>query len=246
MSCLSHLSYQIESLRLINIVYYNPDNIDRDHSYFNPSNAPNKKTLTILMKTESNCKLPKDLKLKLVLTSYRNSEYNTIKLNKKIECHVKLEDKTDLVTFNFISENIPIPRIVQYIKPVYDYNIDAKCCIKPEIVTGDALEYCFLLYLKIGDETSSFGIPLTARYIGGDTKCDIKCEKVEYICGPESKHKCDCGYEHEDYNLDPEYPVALKLNKHKIYCKICHCVTHCQAPRPKQFYYDGDYKSCNN
>ncbi len=213
------LAYQIEGLRLMNIAYYNPNDIDPNKSYFNPEESINEKTLSILMKTESSNKLPRDLKLKLVLTSYRNKDYETIKI-KPIECYVKLECKSDNIIFNFIDARIPIPNNAKFIRPVYDYSCDGKCLLKPEIITGEALEYCFLLYLKYENNVSPCGIPLTARYTGSDTVCDVKCEDVDYVC-----------------EADDDYPITLKLNKHKIYCKIAYCVTHCSAPPPKEFYY---------
>jgi hypothetical protein len=226
MSYVSPLFHQIESLRLINIVYYNPNNVNPTQSYFNPSDCPSQKTLSIVLKVDCGCNLPKDLTLKLVLNSVRDQEYNTIKVD-KIKSKVKICQATDTITFTFVDECVPIPHNVKYVKPVYDDSNTAICPIKPEIVTGKALEYCFLLYIKDNKgNKSQFGIPFTARYTGFDTRCDIMCESVEYIC-------------HDDSNPNQNYPMSLQLDQHKIDCKINHCVTHCSAPRPIQFYYEN-------
>jgi len=123
----------------MNIVYYDSDDLDETQGYFNPGNGPCQKTLSVVLKVECGCKLPKDFKLKLVLKSIKDREYNNIEL-KKIYSTVQLHDDTDTVRFTFINDCIPIPTSIKYIKAVDDDSNNAKCPIKPEITTGQAVE----------------------------------------------------------------------------------------------------------
>lgn len=220
------LAKQIESLSLADIIYCRTE-IDYENfkkeiknkkvSVFDPKDKPYKKSLNIILKSEH--KFPENLTFKLKLVAIRDANRNIIKIN-PIKAKSYISQETCKILFKFKDIDIPLPNNVNCIFPVKDPE-NNPCKIKPERITGNAVEYHFLLQIEDCDNNElPFGIPLSARYISGDMKCDIKCEKLQYACVP-----------------DEENTIEMTLCHNTIYNKPTHCVTHCQAPRPLVFMY---------
>lgn len=219
-----HLKKQIESIQVCKMVYYDATKDLTNNSYFDPGSSPNNTSLLILLKTD--VEFPEGTVFRLRLVGTINND--GIKTNiKKIKVKKTLKSASKVIELRLVDKNIPIPSGIVFI-PTSEI---ADC--QPITVVGNALEYCLLLDIKLNNRHLSDRcpkLPLICRYIGSQALCDIKCEKVECISGD-----------------DPDYPIKITCQDNTLAsCRMIHCVTHCQAPRPIVYYYDIANKNARN
>jgi len=200
----------LKSVQISNIVYDNDDGVN---GFFTPGNSPDRKMLRVIITSEEPFVNGTMMTLELIGT--KDQDYFMTKID-PIKAYRDIDEPTNTVVFDVISEDIPIPMCVGYVPNHVD-----DCTHSVPMYIGNALEYCFILHIECCKHRFKIGIPLNARYIGASVRIDVKCERLDLISEPDDTHT-----------------IKVICNENDVYyTRKPHCVTHCQAPRPVSFYY---------
>lgn len=210
-----NLKAQIMTLRMSDIVLYDETADQSNYSIYYFGDSPNNKKITV--RIESSYNFPKGLRLKLALRAVKN--INGIITNvSRIKTFITLSEAQNVIYFDIIGD-IPLPNNIAYIPTIISSDV-------PYMQISDITDYYFTFHIKCNSARTCIAFPLNARYLNDKAICDIRCEQLDCVTEPDDTHTIEiyCNYD------TPE--------QFSLYCSTPHCVTHCQAPRPKIVYYD--------